>query len=52
VSPLAVRILHVLAVLIVTGLVNLGYRPYFLEVPRFQVKLGLVVVALGIALRG
>ena len=35
-----------LAVLLASGLGNLGLRPYLLWVPRFQWKLGLVVVAL------
>ncbi|MBI2216867.1 MAG: CopD family protein [Candidatus Rokubacteria bacterium] len=39
-----------LAVLVATGIVNLVLRPYLLTVPRFQVKLGLVVVALLLAL--
>ena len=34
-----------LALLLATGLANLVYRPYLLEVPRFQVKLALVIVA-------
>jgi putative copper resistance protein D len=35
-----------LAVLIVTGLVNLWLQPYLLGSPRFQWKIGLVVLAL------
>jgi len=35
-----------LGLLVVTGLGNLWLRPYLLTLPRFQVKLGLVVLAL------
>lgn len=35
-----------LGLLLATGLANLWLRPYLLELPRFQVKLGLVVLAL------
>ena len=35
-----------LALLLATGALNLVSRPYLLEAPRFQLKLGLVVVAL------
>jgi uncharacterized membrane protein len=35
-----------LALLLATGLGNLWLRPYLLALPRFQLKLGLVVVAL------
>jgi len=35
-----------LVLLVVTGLLNLWYRPYLLQSPRFLAKLGLVVVAL------
>lgn len=37
-----------LGLLLVTGLGNLWLRPYLLGLPRFQVKLGLVVLALGL----
>lgn len=35
-----------LALLVVTGLLNLWYQPFLLRVPRFHWKLGLVVLAL------
>jgi putative copper export protein len=35
-----------LGLLLVTGLGHLWMRPYLLTLPRFQIKLGLVVVAL------
>lgn len=38
-----------LAALVLTGLANLWERPYLLGAPRFHLKLGLVVVALGLA---
>lgn len=38
-----------LGLLLASGLGNLWLRPYLLELPRFQVKLTLVVVALGLA---
>jgi uncharacterized membrane protein len=38
-----------LGVLLVTGLGNLWLRPYLLELPRFQGKLGLVVLALALS---
>jgi copper resistance protein D len=38
-----------LGLLLGTGLLNLWYRPFLFWVPRFQVKLGLVAVALGLA---
>ena len=38
-----------LGLLLASGLGNLWLRPYLLELPRFQVKLALVVVALGLA---
>jgi uncharacterized membrane protein len=38
-----------LALLLVSGLGNLWLRPYLLALPRFHIKLGLVVVALVLA---
>jgi uncharacterized membrane protein len=38
-----------LAVLVATGVGNLVSRPYLLDIPRFQAKLGLVVVAFALA---
>ena len=38
-----------LGLLLVTGLANLGLRPYLLTVPRFHLKLGLVLIALVLA---
>ena len=38
-----------LGLLLVTGLGNLWLRPYLLTLPQFQVKLGLVVVALALS---
>jgi uncharacterized membrane protein len=38
-----------LALLVASGLGNLWLRPYLLELPRFQAKLALVVVALALA---
>lgn len=38
-----------LVLLLLSGLANLAFRPYLLGVPRFQMKLGLVVVALALA---
>jgi hypothetical protein len=38
-----------LAVLLVTGFGNLWLRPYLVTLPRFQLKLGLVVVALALS---
>jgi hypothetical protein len=35
-----------LSLLLVTGLGNLWLRPYLLDLPRFQLKLGLVALAL------
>jgi putative copper export protein len=37
-----------LGLLLLSGLLNLGLRPYLLGVPVFQAKLGLVVLALGL----
>jgi uncharacterized membrane protein len=59
--PLRARLIHevgirfrtvgwiALGVLLATGLGNLWLRPYLLAVPRFQVKLGLVLLALGLS---
>lgn len=38
-----------LGLLVASGILNLVLRPYLMTVPRFQVKLGLVVVALVLA---
>lgn len=38
-----------LALLLASGLLNLWLRPYLLWMPRLQWKLGLVIVALGLA---
>lgn len=38
-----------LGLLLVTGVLNLVFRPYLLDVPRFQVKLALVALALVLA---
>ena len=38
-----------LGLLLVTGLGNLWLRPYLLALPHFQVKLGLVVLALALS---
>ncbi|HSE94094.1 MAG TPA: DUF4149 domain-containing protein [Methylomirabilota bacterium] len=38
-----------LGLLVLSGFVNLWMRPYLLGVPRFHVKLGLVVVALALS---
>lgn len=38
-----------LGLLLASGLVNLWMRPYLLAVPRFHVKLGLVVLALALS---
>lgn len=38
-----------LGLLLATGLANLWFRPYLLGVPRFQAKLGLVLLALGLS---
>lgn len=38
-----------LAVMIATGLLNLWFRSYLLASPRFHAKVGLVVLALGLA---
>ena len=38
-----------LGVLLLTGLGNLWLRPYLLELPRFQAKLGFVVLALALS---
>jgi putative copper export protein len=38
-----------IGLLVASGLGNLWLRPYLLDLPRFQVKLALVVVALGLA---
>ena len=38
-----------LSLLLASGLANLWVRPYLLDVPRFHVKLGLVVLALALS---
>jgi len=59
--PLRARLVHAagvrfravgwsaLALLLASGLGNLWLRPYLLSLPRFQVKLGLVVLALALS---